>query len=207
MSSRLHRRARDERGFALATTMMVIFISVLLGIPALSLTLGSLHRVASDRNETRALEAADAGADIAVWRMNKLIGPAEASGLVSSTVGAVAQLACITVDVGGAKALSLNSGQGWCAPTAWETLDDNSGGPKQETRYSVSTGIHISLDPTSLIQRRIVATGRVGTVQRRIVLTMRIDPNLSTLALWRRYRYAECSGRQPGSDPDSGCPG
>lgn len=203
------RRLRTrERGFAMPMTLAVLFISLMLGIPAMTLTLGSLDRVTQDRRDTRALEAADAGADVAVWRMNKIIAPAEASGLVSSTLSVVSQTACVNIDVAGTKLLALGGagGSGWCAATPWETLDDASPGPKQETSYQVSIGIHISTDPTSLLERKVVATGRVGGVTRRVMLTLRVDPNLSTLALFRRYRYAVCSGRQTGSSPDSGCP-
>ena len=205
MSAARRRLAREERGFIVPITVVVLFIAMMFGIAAMSLSIGSLERVTEDRSYARALAAADAGADVAVWRMNKVIAPAESSGLVSATVGTVASFACLDVSVNGNKALNVLSGAGWCQVTSWETLDESTG-VKQEMAYTMSTGINLSGDLAGLIERKIVATGRVGGVQRRVLLTMRIDPNLSTLALFRRYRYVECSGKQTGASPDSGCP-
>ena len=206
IAARFRSLRRDERGIAMALTMTVLFICLILGIPALSLTLGSLDRGNRDRRETRALEAADAGADIARWRMNKIVAPGQSSTLGPSTGSAVAKFGCLSINAAGQRVLSMRSTAGWCDPTPWESLDDLAD-VKQETSYQVSTGLNlVAADPTSLIERRVVATGRVGTVQRRVIMTLRVDPNLSTLALFRTYRYAECSGTQTGSAPDSGCP-
>jgi Tfp pilus assembly protein PilX len=83
------RPRRDDSGFTLAMTMVVMFLTLTFVGLAVSMALAGLTHSETARSVERAQAAADAGADIAGYRMNKtLLAPASASiiGLTSSVL-------------------------------------------------------------------------------------------------------------------------
>jgi Tfp pilus assembly protein PilX len=72
---RVLERARDERGFTVIVALAALLIALLLASAALTFSLRSVSSSQQDRRETLAGQAADAGADLAVWRMNKILVP------------------------------------------------------------------------------------------------------------------------------------
>jgi hypothetical protein len=201
----MRRRLESERGFALPVVMPILVVVGLLAAAMLAMTSASLSRSAEDRRATRALAAADAGADVAVWRMNKTLASAELTGLLGLPLHVVGNLGCVNLDARGLLGVSTLSAAGWCPPTPWEDLGSD-GAVDASYSYTVSTGINV-IGVADLVERKIVATGRAGGEQRRVMVTVRGDLNPDNLlSLFRRYRYVECTARPTGPEPDSGCP-
>ena len=104
--------------------------------------------VSDDELGVRALQAAEAGAQAAVHRMN-LQQPADDR--------------CITTSVA-----SPQTGNAWCAQTGAESVGNNASFAYQ-TSLPVTTGCTGSDFGSSLLQRCIVATGTAGGVTKRVI--------------------------------------
>jgi len=139
-------RAEDGVALALAIATMAVMLVIAgaLFIEANYLSARSSRDTASER----AFQVADAGIEVATHRLNWLVPlPAQ----------------CITTSV------QAPGANGWCAETAPEAV-----GSRASYSYIVSKQLAANTPcagtilPTSLIERCVVAIGRVGNVQRRV---------------------------------------
>lgn len=198
----MRRLAREDGYTVVAAIATLTVVSVLVGA-ALSLALRRQDTAQRDRSVARAIAAADAGADVAGWRMSRALVSAGGSGLLGFTGDVVRQLGCTSVSAGSFSVISGDEADGWCPPTASEDLGDGAS-------YTYS----LSLDVTALgggasetLERRVVVVGRAGGRQRRILVTYKLDLDAGTATtLFKRWRYVVCPAKPTGSRPDSGCP-
>jgi hypothetical protein len=137
----------DERGIAVAVALAVLFLVWSLATLSLRMALTSQHQTERDRSVKRALQAANAGVDAALYRFN-LLQPGS--------------LQCITLTAGTLTVTALQP-DGWCAAES-EDLGD---GATYTAR--VSRAIAISPNGQALVQREVVSTGIVNGVRRRLL--------------------------------------
>lgn len=123
------RVVRDESGVALPIAVSVLLIVLLLTGVAVAYSVRSVDRSNYDRYSARALAAADAGLDVARYRMNKALLGGQSAGLVGLLSGVSKQLRCtqIGIGAGGLVRVGLQEGAGWCAAGGWELVDGEGG--------------------------------------------------------------------------------
>jgi hypothetical protein len=140
-------RLRSQHGIALPAALMILFILSLLGAALVHTAVSSGTESSRDRNVKRAVAAADAGIDVALYRLNKLTPSA---------------LQCVVI---GTLDLMLEPllPDDWCRVQN-ETLDSGA-----IYSYRVSGGTELTLNGQKLLQRKIISTGVVGGVERRVL--------------------------------------
>lgn len=210
------RALKGEAGFALPLALSILAIVGLFVAASIRFATHNTDRATRDRGTVRALAAADAGIDSAIYRMNKAITASPVEGLLPVAVGTLLETSCVTLDVNlGALAISAPiTGTSWCQETTVEEAVDGPASADERwstatVRYQVSTGVNVALsgDPP-LIERRIIATGRVADVTQRAMATVHasVGTNGNLLSLFKQVGYVECSVERPDpSDPASGC--
>jgi Tfp pilus assembly protein PilX len=137
-------RALLERqdGIALPTAIMMLMVVSTLGTLAVKQAVSTEGQSVVDRSVKRAIDAADAGYDTAIYRINKM-QPKTAE--------------CVIVGGSGQLVNNSNSAdaQGWC-PAQTEDLGDGA-----TYSYRMSTATNMSQNGQTLLQRKIVSTGTV----------------------------------------------
>ncbi len=209
-------RTDSEAGYVIVAALWVLLIIGLLGSAALAFSLRSIHTSQADRNRDLALGAADRGADLAGWRMNKLLVSAGGAGIMGFTDGLLASLGCIQVNADGTVGVSEvaqssvlvhNTVQpALCPATASEDAGNNASySYVAETDVNLTVNANGQLQVGAMIERRILVTGQANGQTRRILVTYRLNPALSPL--FERYRYVECSTSPPAGSTafDAGC--
>lgn len=113
----------------LPIAVAVLLIVIMLTGAAVAYSVRSIDRSNFDRYAARAQAAADAGLDVARYRMNKAVLGGQVVGLAGLVSGTIRQLECtqIGVGVGGLTRIGLQPGAGWCAAGGWELVDGESG--------------------------------------------------------------------------------
>jgi type II secretory pathway pseudopilin PulG len=196
----LARARRDESGWTLIASIVTLAIVLTVGGATLSLAWRSIGSSTKERDAARALAAADAGADVAAYRMNRALTFQGTAGLLGFPVDTLRTVGCLGVDVGGTTVISTAGGG--CSVSPDEKTGDGS-----TFHYQLINGVHLGAGLGEVVMRRIVVTGTSNATSRRILVTYKLQVNTSNpLALFKRYRYAVCSTRPPTSDPASGCP-
>jgi len=213
---------RDERGFTMATTMVVMAITLVLTGVAVKMALAGLEHSERSRSVARAQAAADAGLDVAGYRMNKTIIAPVTGGLFGMTDAVFRTIGCVGVDLGFGNTPRINAivsavapaqsiidgavqsigaipnGNNYCRTTSDETLDDGS-----TYRYAISTNIDLSpvtaaitgqgFSLDQLVVRQIAVIGSSGGVTRRVIGTYWLDINaVTSLRLFSKRRYVRC---------------
>ena len=145
---RARQGAGRDAGFAMYTVIMAMTVILVLSASLANGSVATITGVNKDEVSTRAFQAAEAGAQTALHRMN-LIQPQ------------VSQ--CITT-----AAASPQSGSSWCAPTAPESIGDGQSFTYQTSREG-ATGCTGSTFGSATSERCIVATGTVAGVSRRVI--------------------------------------
>lgn len=206
---------RSEDGFALPVAISILVITGILVMTTITMAKHNTDRADRDRDSVRAAQAADAGVDAALYRLNKALTASQAQGVLGLTVAAVAETACIDVNAG--QVASVTATGGWCnAAGGTEQLDGGveggTGWAPAGYSYRVSSGVNIGADPTNasahLIDRRIVSTGLVDGVSKRVLATVRarIGNSGNLLTLFEQIGYRTCTAEPTNpSDPASGC--
>lgn len=222
----------DERGFTMPTTMMVLAMVVVFVGVAVAVAINGLDHSQRARNVERAQHAADAGAEIAGYRMSKSLLNSAGAGLLGTTTSLLRTVGCIGVNLGFGQSSalptaangvsgSLNAGSGlnlrlipagsnFCLSGA-----DGSLGDSTTFRYAVSTQINVNAaaltglfsgTPSQLIVRKVVAIGTSGSSTRRVMVTYWLD--LTDVGQpFKRRRYVRCPAQGwSTSDPFAGCP-
>jgi Tfp pilus assembly protein PilX len=142
------RRPQGDDGFAMYFVIMsmaiVLTISAALAAGSLSTSVG----VNKDDNTTRAFQAAEAGAQTAIHRLN-LIQPATGK--------------CVTTAVA-----SPQTSSNWCAMISPETVGSGETFTYQ-TSVEMPSGCTGSTFGTSTSERCVIATGSAGGISRRVI--------------------------------------
>lgn len=194
-------RGRAEDGFTLVAVLATLLIVLLTSSAALALALRRIDTSMRDRSAARAVAAADAGADVAGWRMNRTLLSQGGAGLLGFATDAVRQLGCTSVGVGSFSVTKASPQQGWCPQTPAEVAGDGA-----TFRYTVSLDVQvIGTGASGVLVRRVVVTGTAGGVSRRILATYKLDVNAGKVTkLWRRARWVTCTTK-PTTTADGGC--
>ena len=211
-------RLGDEQGFALASTIILMVIVLLVAAVGSAVAISSLHETSRDRNSTDAFSVADSAIDITTWRMNRMLVSPEVQGLLGLTGGLTQLVGCVDVDAGVVQT-SLST-QAFCQTTV-ATDDGLDATCSTQARVGLSlpdvttTLANGTVSGERILQRDIVCWDTEDGVTRRVRsrlglrLTLAAD-NISlgnVTSLWKRYGYVECTAEQPsGSDPFAGCP-
>jgi hypothetical protein len=145
----LRRRLSGERGIALPTAVMALMVVAMLASAAGMAAISAMGQSGHDRGTKRAVAAADAGIDTAIYRLNKL---------------KPSSLLCVVVGL--PLALDPVPSSGWCPPQT-ENLGDGA-----SFSYRMSAGIQLNLAGVGLLQRKIVSTGTANGVTRRAMATV-----------------------------------
>lgn len=140
---------RNERGIALPTAMFATVASLALGGAAVMSSVNVQQGSGRDSDAKSAIAAADAGANVALLRLNRYAG---ALGISSP---------CLTVS-GGSLALSAAAADGWC-PAIAGTVGDSSYAYRA-TPITASTMTVVSTGTSGEVSRRIAVTYKTTTV-------------------------------------------
>jgi len=204
---------RAEDGFALPVAISILVISGILVLAAITLATHNTDRANRDRDSVRATQAADAGIDAALYRLNKALTASQAPGVLGLSVAAVAETACVEVNLG--QVATVTATGGWCdfaggTEQVDGAIDGGTGWTPAEYSYRVSTGTNIGTDSSAnLIERQIISTGTVDGVSKRVLATVRARIGTSSgnlLNLFEQVGYRTCTAEPTDpSDPASGC--
>lgn len=203
---------RREDGFALplALSMMVI-VAMLAGV-TITFATHNTDRATRDALASRAIGAADAGIDAALYRMNKALLGSQVQGVFGLPTATLAQSKCLSVELGDITV--VDPIDGWCPETTNAEQVDGAAAAGQRWRpagytYSVSTGINIGSASAPLIERRVVAVGTAGNVQKRVMATAHAELSStgSLLEVFEQVGYKQCESAAPpaGSDLAANC--
>ena len=199
----MRQQLRGDGGYVMAVVIIVLLITALMGAAALQVAIRSIGTSTADRNRDLALGAADEGADLAQWRMNRLLVPDP-----TSLLGISPNLGCINVNSSGQISVSVATVStsngitlGVCTGTSWENAGNNAW-----FSYTTQTDINLNNQEglgTSIIERRVEVVGcapassasacssGTGVQFRRLLLTFRLNTSLNP-EVFERYRYVEC---------------
>ena len=207
------RRLRREEGFALPLALAVILLVGALGAVGIALATHNVERSSRDRLAVRALAAADAGLDVAGYRMNKALVASRIDGLIPGGLVALTQetLGCLNLTVGSILEVELvGGGIGGCAATdaeaVDETIDGDGVGEPASFRYWIKSAIDLGTGD-NLVYREIVSVGEAGGVVRRVMGRYAVDLAPPATTLFSRVSYVECTAVVPaaGANPSAGC--
>jgi hypothetical protein len=154
----------SEEGIALPAALMILLAVSTIAIGVVATTVTSSHQSSRDRSVKRAIAAADAGLDLATYRLNKLT---------------VKNLECVVTGTAqNATGLTIEPVQpdGWCR----EQTEDL--GEGASFSYRVKGGVQVNVNGQNLIQRKIVSTGTVNGVKRRLSSTIGSNTGLTLFA-------------------------
>jgi len=207
-----------EGGFALPLALSIMFVIGALVMATIGFATHNTDRSIRDRKAARALAAADAGVEAALYRMNKALVSTQLQGLLGVVPGLLAEVKCVSLSLG--QLTLLNPSNGWCPEASSSEVIDGpatSGETWVDERftYQVSMGLEIDLIPTQnakVIERKIIATGYNGNVKQRVMATAEAwIGNSGTvlgdlLKLFEQTGYVKCTPEPPNpADPTSGC--
>ena len=155
---------RREDGFALPLAMsMMVIVAMLAGV-TISFATHNTDRATRDGLATRALGAADAGVDAALYRMNKALIASQVQGVLGVPTAVVAETKCLSLELGDLTVVDPTSG--WCpttSPAGSEEVDGAAGAGETWRAagysYTVSSGVNIGSSSAPLIERRVVSVG------------------------------------------------
>ncbi len=198
---------RDEHGFVLPGAMALMALLLVLVAGAITLSLNSLSTSNRDRRVVRALQGADAGVDVAIFRLNHMLVAGSSGAVLGSIPNAVQSLGCTSVNVLGVYTISQispSAPQAYCPAEqgSTETVDGVT------YTYQLSTAANVTTSLGNLLVRSIVSTGKAGSVQRRVLVKVRaVIGGAGSLVLYQRIRHTECTADPTTAAVDSGCPG
>jgi len=201
--SALARRLRAQDGFVLPGAIALLAIFAALTATALTLSLQSIDQTNRDRRVVRALQAADAGADVAIFRLNHML-VASGAGALGVAVGTVESLGCTSVDVAtGFYSIKPPAAAEYCSATSGVAED------VEGATYSYRVANAVKALDGETLQRKILVTGTAGSAKRRVLVKVKLVINgEGSAVLYKRVRHTECTAEPTdASVPDSGCPG
>jgi hypothetical protein len=160
-ASLIHRLRVDQRGMAVPTALFATIAGMGLVTAAALSTIHAQRGTSGDEDRKAAIAAADAGANVALLRQNKVH---------SATTNM--SYPCIGVGGGGTLVGVSPAADGWC-PAVSGTVGSSS--------YSY----RVSPLNTSTMQTTIVSTGTSGNVSRRVAMLTRVQTGASVFGLER----------------------
>ncbi len=148
--SPLSRTSHSEEGVALVLSIMVLMVSGALAAVAAGSALEATDNSRQDRKVKQAIAAADAGMDVALYRLNKFAGLLDPSVqcVVSNPPTGILTAEVVQLD-------------GWCRSQTEEMGDGAS------FTYQVSAPLRIEDAGQDVWERKVISSGTVGTVRRR----------------------------------------
>ncbi len=165
---------REERGITLMIALFVMIIVMGFGLAAVGQAISANGVARRDTSSKTALQAADAGMQVALFRLNSLAqylaNPADTAlyPCVNAQLQA-GQVASLTVSV----AVTGVAPNQWCVPGPWEPMGNGES-------YQIQMTPAINLYNTGVnLDRRIIVTGRVITPDARTVYR-RIEQTVSS---------------------------
>ncbi len=206
-------RCCDESGFALASTVAVLAIILIVTAIGARVAISAIQGSDRDRSSADAFTAAESALDITTWRMNRLLVANEAGTLASFSEGTLQTLGCVAEDAAG-DLIALGEG---------ETCELDILGLGNGVSASCATTVAVDLDLPGILEqppellhaterllvRPVICSATIDDVTRRIYarLGLRVrlnelgDAVSAPLSLWRRYAWVECS-----ADVNAACP-
>jgi hypothetical protein len=161
---RLPRLAAEEAGLALPVVIIVLAVAIVLMGVAVAQSGIATGGANQDRRVKRAIQAADAGLDAAVYRMNKFDVTRAVAPCVSP-VGAVLALV----------PYAILGGERWCPPVS----EDLGGGASYtywvQTICVPPTLVTCQNPPDGIFKRTVVSQGTVDGVTRRVAMKVQAD--------------------------------
>jgi hypothetical protein len=199
------RRLRAEAGFVLPGAIALLAIFAGLTATALTFSVQSLDNTNHDRRVVHALQAADAGADIAIFRLNHMLVASGTGAMLGPAVDLVGTLGCTSVDVAGFNTIVPPTAATYCAEQSGSATDVQGA----TYTYRVATAVNVLSGTENLLLRKILVTGTDHDVTRRVLVKVRlVIGGAGNLVLYQRMRHTECTSEPPDpASPDSGCPG
>jgi len=140
--------ARDERGLAVPIALAILFMVAALATISVKEAVVSQSQSYRDRNVKRALQAAAAGLETAVYDAN-LMQPGSLECVIHSVT--TGQLVTVSAQA-----------DNWCAPQS-EDLGDN-----VSYTMRVSSALPLSVNGQALLARKVVSTGASNGIKRRV---------------------------------------
>jgi Tfp pilus assembly protein PilX len=203
---------RREEGFALPLAMSIMVIVAMFAGVTITFATHNTDRATHDNAAARAIGAADAGIDAAIYRMNKALIASAVQGVFGLPTATLAETKCLNISVG---TLSVTDPvSGWCPQATSGTEDVDGAAAADQTwrpatfTYSVSTGVNIGTTSAPLIERKVVAIGTVGDVQKRVmgIAHAELDSTGNLVKVFEQVGYKQCVSATPtGSDPTANC--
>lgn len=167
MRTILVQRLRDERGITVPLSMFVISLLVLLGGVSLRQAVFTSDESNEDRGVKRALQAADAGIDTGIYRMNMF-------DLVNEPTSK-----CVARQTTGQLELTGYGQDGWCSPVNQPFLNS----VEEDLGDGTSFSYKISPEgPTG--ERTIVSTGTANGQTRRVAADIEASAAGSLFGTW-----------------------
>ena len=164
-------RLRGEQGFVMPTAAIVLGLAVLTAGVAATQTVTAQEGSVHERHAKRALQAADAGVEAAMYRMNRLGVSRATETSKCVTINAASGDATLTNLPGGGtytwngnSAWSGGTG-GWCDAVTQQTDDGAT------YSYRVS-GEALDSTDTNYLRRIVVSTGTYQGVSRRVAVAL-----------------------------------
>jgi hypothetical protein len=149
LTTRTPTRPSGQAGFAMPVVIAVSALLLILAAVASSQAISTTKAANRDRHVKTAGQAADAGLELALFRLNAVI--------------AGQALPCATKDAGGSLVLGgYDAGGQWCPPVADTHADGTT------TTYVVSKEAPIAGSSPPLVDRKVVATGEYMGQKRRV---------------------------------------
>ncbi len=208
-------RARGEDGYVVAVTVLVLGIILAMAGAAVALAVRSMDTSNRDKRAARSLAAADAGLDVARYRLNRTLLATKKLALSDGTKnldGSLPTLDCLRVEIVDPQlppvvrfGMTLQSGEKLCPETQREPLGDGT-----SFSYQVANRFTLGAALPETLTRQVMATGH-GPLGRkaRILGTFRARVNAqdAPTTLFRLWRVVQCSAEPTDpADPFSGCP-
>ena len=219
MGASIRRLAAEERGMALASTMALLLIVLVVGAIGSGVAISSLQETNRDRNSTDAFAVADSAIDVTNWRMNRMLVSPEVQGLLGLSGGLTQLLGCVGVSAGDVQ-VTLSTGA-----LCQSDLDDIGGGVTASCSTEAFVGVDLDDVTTTLtngavsgeriLQRDVVCWATDDGVTRRVRARLGLRLTLAAdhvslgdvTSLWKRYGWVECTAVVPSAtNPFAGCP-
>lgn len=157
------RHMRSQDGIVMPVVIIILAISLLLAIVAGSQVLAAQETARRDINSTEALQAADAGLQTSVSRMNQL----DLTG-VNGITGLLTSLPCIINGTGvNITTVNLSLATAAC-PAVTETMANGASWSARVTYNITISGTRIQINPY------VVSTGTAGKLTRRVKATLNL---------------------------------
>lgn len=223
---------RDEKGAVLPVAVAVLLIVLMLTGAAVAYSVRSVDRSNYDRYAARALAAADAGLDVARYRINKIVLAGRvggAIGLVNDLLWKLDDCTEINLAVGELVRVGVNGSAGWCADGGWRLLDgegiaidpaEPNCQPQAGAAFRYFTRLRVGADVVGdggralnddLLAWEVISVGcsngRTAVVRGKLPMSLRetVDPD-NPLRVYDLEDYEQCGGLDfDPTRPDATC--